>query len=261
MLHRVKILVIFLACFGASCHCSSLKALKHARSNDNNDNSPQIVYYSQSDHYQKKDKPKEPQIVEEDFEETEEQEKDGRKVPDYLYPTTIPMMNDNFKIVIPQMSNYPMYGLENRIAFNEMRPAANYYNPQRLSLVNPNLQFGLNLNANAGMYGEQRPSKKPMPEEQSMYQPTAILPFIIAGPPGPPGPPGPAGPQGPAGRMGPQGKPGPQGPMGPPGPQGPSSNPNNAYAALGQSHGVWYTGGKPIIPILQSNNNNNNEEQ
>lgn len=238
---------------------SSLKLMKHARSNDNGE--PQIVYYSQSDHYQKKDKPKEPQIVEDDFEEPQEdQEKDVRKVPDYLYPTTIPMVNDNFKILIPQMPNYgPMYGLENRIALNEMRPSQNYYNTQRLSLPNPNLQFGLNLNANAGMYGEQRPTKKPeKQEEPTIMQPTAILPFIIAGPPGPPGLPGPPGPQGPQGRMGPQGKPGPQGPMGPPGPQGPPAPSNNAYTALGQTHGVWYAGGKSLIPILQTNTNNNN---
>lgn len=208
------------------------------------------------------DKPKEPQIVEDDFEEPEELEKDGRKVPDYLYPSTMPMIKDNFKIIIPQMSNYPLYGLENRLAMNEMMPTSSkYWNSQRLSLANPNLQFGLNFNGNAGLYGEQKPAKKPVAEkeEPTFMQPTAILPFIIAGPPGPPGPPGP---QGPTGRMGPQGKQGLPGPMGPAGPQGPVSAPNNAYAALGQSHGMWYAGGKPIIPILQSNNknDNNNEE-
>lgn len=254
--------------FCGSCRCrgSSLKAFKHAaRSNgDSSDNAAgQVMFYSQQDHYHKQDKPKEPQIVEEDFEEPlesqpEQEVKDGRKVPDYLYPTAIPMVNDNFQIILPQMANYPLYGLENRLALPN-----NPYNPQRLALNNPNLQFGLNLNANAGWNNDQRPGgKKPAMEQEEtishMLQPTAILPVIIAGPPGPPGPPGPQGPQG---RMGPQGKPGPQGPMGPPGPQGPSSVASNAYATLGQSHGLWYANGKPLINILQTTNNNNNNEE
>lgn len=231
-----------------------------ARSNGADDEASPILIYSKNEFMKNNARNNgqdflehEPQIEEK---ENNNQDKNSRKLPEYLYTKTIPMANENgMNVLPPTQYAYPFYASAATNNFNTRilsNAAANgvainpYWDLLRLSLANP-LQLGLNLNGNAGLnfgaqQNQQSPSANLIPTEKEEH--TVYVPIAVPGPQGPPGPPGPAGPPG---RMGPAGKPGPQGRPGPPGPPGPPGR--NAGSTLaggvthGLSHGIWYAGG------------------
>ncbi|XP_041451094.1 collagen alpha-1(XVII) chain [Drosophila obscura] len=210
---------------------------------------PQIVIYSsQGEHIKRSDDEEvtfqEPQIIE----AKPGAEKDSRKVPDYLYSNSIPMVNDqNVKYVVPQVAAYPVaYGPSLLANQNQNQ---NRINPGLSYVMVPRVQLGFNLQGQSGLNWPNLNLLNPSngdsaAEKEEPMGPTAYIPIPVPGPPGPPGPPGMRGPAGPTG---------PRGPRGPPGTPGESAvHAQSQKPSHNTPQSIWYT---------QTSNNHNNKPQ
>ncbi|XP_062126080.1 uncharacterized protein LOC133838864 [Drosophila sulfurigaster albostrigata] len=152
MIVSVKTLAFFLGIFSLSQAQALLPglrvaALARSAASDAEVDNPQIVLYTASDQLKRSDEDdgiNGPQIVE------SESEKDSRRVPDYLYSNTIPMLNEqNVKYQVPQLTALPIaYGPP--IITGSNRPSGNIISNNNNNnnvpyVVVPRVQLGFNV--------------------------------------------------------------------------------------------------------------------
>ncbi|XP_034117597.2 collagen alpha-1(XVII) chain, partial [Drosophila albomicans] len=233
-------------------------ALARSAASDAEVDNPQIVLYTASDQLKRSDEDdgiNGPQIVE------SESEKDSRRVPDYLYSNTIPMLNEqNVKYQVPQLTALPIaYGPP--IISGSNRPSGNIINNNNNNnnvpyVVVPRVQLGFNVH---GQSNVNWPSFNILPENSATQkEDTSGVQYVyVAGPPGEPGPPGQQGLPGPPGPQGPRGYTGATGARGRDGPRGPPGYSSSSAQSSAQSpQGLWYTQSNSNI-----NGNSNNKPQ
>ncbi|ALC45298.1 CG31437 [Drosophila busckii] len=232
MLKSVQVLFVLLAsCVLIQARFMRVQSL--ARSADASDeNGAQILLYTPATSEQlQKDSENEPSFHEPQIVEPEP-DKDGRKVPDYLYANTIPMLNDqSIKYRLPQLAAYPV-AYRPQIIPNMHRNTNNVVGELPYVLV-PRVQLGFNVQGQTGLNWPSLNLISPsLPEDAVAHkeeqQTTAYIPVPVPGPAGPPGPPGPPGPRGPPGPIGPRGRDGPRGP------------PANLAATTQSPQSIWY---------------------